>query len=35
MIKELIFIVMSAVLWILVAMVFNYFGKKIFKDNDL
>ena len=32
MIKELIFIVMSAVLWILVAMVFHYFGKKIFKD---
>jgi hypothetical protein len=30
--KELMFIVMSAVLWILVAMVFNYFGKKIFKD---
>ena len=30
--KEIMFIVMSAVLWILVAMVFNYFGKKIFKD---
>lgn len=30
--KELMFIVLSAVLWILVAMVFNYFGKKIFKD---
>ena len=32
MMKEIMFIVMSAVLWILVAMVFNYFGKKIFKD---
>lgn len=32
MMKELMFIVMSAVLWILIAMVFRYFGKKIFKD---
>ncbi len=32
MMKEMMFIVMTYVLWILVAMVFRYFGKKIFKD---
>jgi len=32
--KEIIFLIMSVVLWIIVARVFMFFGKKIFKDED-
>lgn len=32
--KEIIFLIMSVVLWIIVARVFMFFGKMIFKDED-
>ena len=34
MIEVLLKVVISVVLWLVVAKVFLYFGKKIFKDQD-
>ena len=34
MIEVLLKVVISVVLWLVVARVFLYFGKKIFKDQD-